>query len=283
MIPPLLNGLAFGMLLLVLASGLALIFGLRNVVNFAHGALYMLGAYIGLTVAGWTSFWVAIVVAPVALAVIGVLLDRFGLRRLSRRHATDMVLLTYGLTFVITGIVQAIWGTAPRSLSAPAGLTGSTSILGTEYPSYRLFVIAVGLVVGVGLILWLRTSRTGLYIRASTTDRAVAGVVGIDVDRVSGIVVGLGAALAGLAGVLAAPYLTVSPTMGAEVLVLSFVVVIVGGLGSISGAMVAALVLGLLNSFSAVYLPAVSAYVPYLLMAGVLLLRPQGFAGTRTA
>lgn len=283
MIVQLLNGLAFGVLLLVLSSGLALIFGLRGIVNFAHGAVYMIAAYVGFTISEHVTYWVALIATPVAFAAIGVLADRYGFRYLSHRGELDMVLLTFGLTFVLTDVVQSVWGLGARTVDAPAGLNGSTSVGGVEYPTYRLFVIAVGLAVGVALILWLRRSTVGLHVRASSTARNVAAVVGIDVDRVSAIVVGLGAGMAGLAGVLAGPYLSLSPTMGAEILVLTFIVVVVGGLGSIGGAMAAALILGLLSTLSSAYSPDIGAYVPYLLMVVVLLVRPRGLAGTRSA
>lgn len=279
----LLNGLAFGVLLLVLSSGLALIFGLRGVVNFAHGALYMLAAYVGLSISQRTSFWFALVATPACFALLGVLLDRYGLRFLTSRVPLDLVLLTFGLTYVITDLVQTIWGTQPRSFPAPAGLDGSVGFLGISYPTYRLFLILVGLLIGAALIAWLRVSRTGLYVRASSFDRTVAGVVGVDVDRVSATVVGLGAALAGLAGVLAGPYLSLSTSMGVDILVLTFIVVVVGGLGSIGGAMIVALVLGLLSTLGSVVTPGFAPYVPYLLMLVVLLFRPQGLAGRRTA
>jgi branched-chain amino acid transport system permease protein len=283
MVGILLNGLAFGVLLMVLASGLAMIFGLRDVVNFAHGALYMLGAYVGFTISGLTNFWVALIATPLVFAALGVLLDRYGIRYLAGRDHLDMILITFGLTFVLTGLVQTGWGTQPRSLSPPYPLAGSISILGTSYPTYRVFLIIIGLAISGALILWLRMSRTGLYVRASSTHRSVAAVMGIDVDRVSATVVGVGTALAGMAGVLAGPYLSLSPNMGVEILILTFIVVVTGGLGSISGAMAAALLLGMLNSFFSAYLPGFAAYVPYALMLTVLLLRPKGIAGVRAA
>jgi branched-chain amino acid transport system permease protein len=281
MVVILLNGLAFGVLLMVLASGLAMIFGLRDVVNFAHGALYMLGAFVGFTISGATNFWVALLITPLIFAALGILLDRYGIRYLADRDHLDMILITFGLTFVLTGIVQMVWGTAPRSLTPPAPLGGSVNVLGSSYPSYRVFVIVVGLLISAALMMWLRKSRTGLYVRASSTDRGVAAVVGIDVDKVSATVVGVGTALAGAAGVLAGPYLSLSPNMGVEILILTFIVVVTGGLGSIGGAMVAAILLGMLNSFSSTYLPGFAAFVPYALMFAILLLRPRGIAGVR--
>ncbi|MEV8358398.1 MAG: branched-chain amino acid ABC transporter permease [Actinobacteria bacterium] len=282
MIVQLLNGLAFGVLLLVLSSGLALIFGLRGVVNFAHGAFYMLAAYLAMTISGTVNFWVALIVTPLLMALLGVLLDRFGLRYLEDRPALDLVLLTFGVALVIGDIVLSVWGSHPYSINPPPGLQGSLDILGTSYPTYRLFVVVIGLVVGTALVLWLRLTRVGLYVRASSTRRVASGVAGVDIDRVSATVVGLGLGLAGLAGVLAGPYLALTPSMGLDILVLTFIVVIIGGLGSIVGAMIAALALGMINSFGSVYIPDVAQYVPYVLMLAVLLVRPLGVAGARS-
>jgi branched-chain amino acid transport system permease protein len=283
MLVQVLNGLAFGVLLLVLSSGLALIFGLRGVVNFAHGAIYMLAAYVGLSISSRTSFWVALVVVPVAFGVVGLVVDRFGLRLLEQRTSLDMVLLTFGLTFIAADVVQTGWGPQARSIDPPSVLAGTTHLPGVSYPTYRVFVIVVGLAISAALVLWLRRSRTGLYVRASSDDRVTSAAMGVDVDRVGAVVVGLGFALAGLAGVLAGPYLTLSPHMGTEILILTFIVVVVGGLGSVGGPMIAAVVIGMANALAAVHLPSVSAYVPYLLMLAALLLRPQGIAGRRTA
>lgn len=279
----LLNGLALGALLMVLASGLAMIFGLRDVVNFAHGALYMLGAYVGLTLSEALNFWLALILTPAVFGLVGALLDRFGLRYIAGRDHLDMILITFGVSFVLTGAVQALWGTQPRSLPAPAGLRSSVSLGGDDYPVYRLFLIVFGIAVCAALVWWLGHSRIGLHVRASSTERTAAGVVGVDVDKVSATVVGVGAALAGLSGVIAGPYLSLSPNMGVEILVLTFIVVVTGGLGSLGGAMVAALILGLISSFSVAFVPSLSAYAPYALMLVVLLLRPRGIAGVRTA
>ncbi len=277
-----LNGLALGGLLLILASGLALVYGLRGVVNFAHGGLYMLGAYLSYTVATEASFWLALATVPLLLAALGAVLDRFGLRHLIHRTPLELVLITFGLTLVIDDLVRTIWGRQGRSVAPPAGLDGSISLLGTTYPTYRLFVVLAAVVVGGALVAWLRRSRIGLYVRASSEDREVTAMMGVDIDRVSMVVVALGAGLAGLAGALAAPYLTLSPTMGNSILVDSFIVVVVGGLGSIGGAMLAALLLGMLQVIGTVYVPELAALAPFALMALVLLLRPAGIAGSRT-
>jgi branched-chain amino acid transport system permease protein len=278
-----LNGLAFGVLLLVLSSGLALIFGLRGVVNFAHGAVYMLAAYVAMSLSDRTSFWVALVAVPVLLALAGLLLDRFGLRFLVGRSPLDMVLLTFGITFVVADVVQTVWGTQAHTIDPPSVLAGSTDLGVATYPTYRLFVIAVGLLTCAALMVWLKRSRTGLFVRASSDDRVTAGAMGVDVDRVSATVVALGFGLAGLAGVLAGPYLALSPAMGTQILITTFIVVVVGGLGSIGGPMVAALLIGMVNALASVQAPTLAAYVPYVLMLVVLLLRPQGLAGRRVA
>lgn len=282
MIVQLLNGLALGVLLLVLSAGLALIFGLRGVVNFAHGALYMLAAYVSLAISQHTNFWVALAAAPACFVVLGVLLDRYGLRFLAHRDMLDLLLLTFALTYIINDVVQTIWGAQPRSVSAPFGFTGSTQIIGVSYPTYRLFLIVVGLVCGFTLVVWLRVSRIGLYVRAACVNRTVAGVVGVDIDRVSAIVVGLGTGLAGLAGALAGPYLSLTISMGADIVVLTFIVVVVGGLGSIGGPMIIALVLGTLSTGGSAFFPELAPYLPYLLMLVVLLFRPLGLAGRHT-
>lgn len=281
MLVQVLNCIALGVLLLVLASGLALIFGLRGVVNFAHGAFYMLAAYLAFSIQDRIGFWAALIIVPLAFGILGVFLDRFGLRYFAHRNILDMLLLTFGLTYVISDVVQSGWGPQPKSVAAPTGLDGVTSVLGTAYPTYRLFLIGVGLASAVALVAWLRLSEIGLHIRAAAENRTVASVLGVDIDRVSALVVGVGTALSGLAGVLAGPYLSLSLTMGADILVLTFIVVVVGGLGSIGGAIGAALLLGAVITFGAQYASGYAAYLPYILMLVVLVAFPRGLAMVR--
>jgi branched-chain amino acid transport system permease protein len=276
------NGLTYGALLIVMCSGLALIYGLRRVVNFAHGSLYMLGAYIGYSVALHSNFWVALLLAPVIMAVLGVLLDRYGFRLLQDRDPLTVVLVTFGLLLVIEDFVQTVWGKSNLSVPAPAALNFSVDLFGTPVPAYRIAVIAVGLAVAVGLSLWLRFSKVGLFVRASSTDPTTTAMQGVNTDALSAGVVGLGTALAGLAGIVAAPFLSLSPSMSSDVIIDSFVVVVVGGLGSLAGAFVAALVLGMVQSLGAVYLPDVSAILPFVIMVVILIWKPAGFAGSRT-
>ncbi|MGE8367822.1 branched-chain amino acid ABC transporter permease [Cupriavidus sp.] len=276
------NGLVYGALLVVMCSGLALIYGLRRVVNFAHGSLYMLGAYLGYSIALQASFWVALVAVPLVMAVLGVLLDRYGFRLLQDRDPLSVVLVTFGLLLVIEDFVQTVWGKSNLSVPAPAALSTSVVLFGTPLPAYRLAVIGAGLLVALGLSLWLRYSRAGLFVRAASTDPTTTAMQGVNTDLLSAGVVGLGTALAGLAGVVAAPFLSLSPSMSSDVIIDSFVVVVVGGLGSLAGAFVAAMVLGMLQALGAVYLPDTAMLLPFLLMVAVLIWKPAGFAGSRT-
>lgn len=276
------NGLVYGALLIVMCSGLALIYGLRRVVNFAHGSLYMLGAYIGYSVALQTNFWVALVAAPAVMGLLGVALDRWGFRLLQDRDPLSVVLVTFGLLLVIEDFVLTVWGKSNLSVSPPKALAFSIDLFGTPVPAYRIGVIVIGIGVAAGLTMWLRYSRVGLFVRAASTDPVTTAMQGINTDALSALVVGLGTALAGLAGVVAAPFLSLSPSMSSDVIIDSFVVVVVGGLGSLAGAFVAAMVLGLVQALGAVWLPDVSALLPFILMAGVLLWKPSGIAGSRT-
>lgn len=277
----LLNGIALGSLLMVLSSGLAMIYGLRGVTNFAHGALYMAGAYIAFTISGRFNFWIALVVVPVALAILGVALELGLFRPLQHRSHIELGLVTFGLALIAERLVVLIWGEKSLSLDPPAGLRGTTALFGVDYPSYRLGIIVVALALAAVLVWWLRSTRTGLHVRAASQDIETAGIMGIDVDRISLIVVSLGAALAGLAGTLAAPYVSLDPGMGNTFLITVLIVVVVGGIGSIGGAMVAGMGLGIIQTLTTLWQPAVGVVVPYLALVVVLLWRPQGLAGKR--
>jgi branched-chain amino acid transport system permease protein len=276
------NGLVYGALLIVMCSGLALIYGLRRVVNFAHGSLYMLGAYLGYTVASHSNFWVALVAAPAVMAIFGVLLDRYGFRLLQDREPLTVVLVTFGLLLVIEDMVQSVWGKSNLSVAAPEALNFSVDLFGTPVPAYRIGVIVMGAAVALGLSLWLRYSKVGLFVRAASTDPVTTAMQGVNTDALSAGVVGLGTALAGLAGVVAAPFLSLSPSMSSDVLIDSFVVVVIGGLGSLAGAFIAALLLGMVQAIGAVYLPDASVLLPFVFMVAILIWKPAGFAGSRT-
>ena len=279
----LLNGVALGALLMILSSGLAMIYGLRGVMNFSHGALYMLGAYLAYAVTTKASFWLALIIAPLGLAVVGAGLELGFFRRLQNRSHIEVGLVTFGLALVIDRVIVLIWGDDTHPVNAPAAINGTTSVFGTDYPTYRLMIILIAGLLAAGLVLWLRRSRTGLHIRAASHDTDTSAILGINTDRVSLVVVCLGAALAGLAGTLAAPYFSVQPGMGQAILISVLIVVVVGGIGSIGGAMVAGLGLGIIQIMGNVYVPSAAVLVPYEALIIVLLWRPTGLAGKRVA
>ena len=229
-----------------------------------------------------THFWVALVVAPLVMAVVGVLLDRYGFRLLQDREPLNVMLVTFGLLLILEDLVAFVWGKGNHSLFTPELLNFSVSLFGESLPAYRIGVIVVGAAVALGLTLWLRFSRIGLFVRAASTDPVTTSMQGVNTDTLSAAVVGLGAALAGLAGVVAAPFLSLSPHMSSDVLIDSFVVVVIGGLGSLAGAFIAALLLGMMQAIGAVYLPQVSVLLPFLFMIAVLVWKPSGLAGSRT-
>jgi branched-chain amino acid transport system permease protein len=276
-----LNGLALGSLLMILSSGLALVYGLRGITNFAHGGLYMGGAYVAYSISKHGSFWLALIVAPLILAVVGAVLELLVFRRLTKRSHIEVGLLTFGIAMVIDRVVIAIWGKNTLPVSAPSSIDGTTSVFGTDYPTYRLFVIVVAVVMAAALTWWLRSTRTGLHIRASSHDVETASILGINTDRVSLVVVCLGSALAGLAGTIAAPYQSVSPGMGMLILVTVLIVVVLGGVGSIGGAMVAGMGLGIVQTVGAIWANGFSTLIPYVALVLVLLLKPTGLAGRR--
>ena len=275
-----LNGLVYGGLLFIVSVGLVLIFGLRRVVNFAHGSLFMIGAYVGFSIATVAGFWAGVLGAAVVLAVAGVLLDVSVFRPLRRQDPIATVLVTFGLLLILEDLAHSVWGKDTHTLPLPEMLAGSVDILGQPFPAYRLMVIAVAAAVGVGLALWLRFSRVGLFVRASSIDPVTTAVQGVNTDRVSALVVAVGTGLAGLSGTIAAPLLALSPSMGGSILIESFIVVVVGGLGSFSGALIAALAIGQIHNLGIIYVPWAATMVPFFLMVAVLVWRPTGFAGS---
>jgi branched-chain amino acid transport system permease protein len=277
------NGLALGALFMILSSGLAMIYGLRGVMNFAHGALYTVGAYVAYEFAKISSFWFALIAAPLVLAAIGALLELGIFRRLQDRDHMEVGLITFGLALMIEPVVSTIWGHETLVVSPPSVLEGSVSTLGVDYPAYRLFIIAIGAVLAVALVLWLKYSAIGLNVRAASHDTETAAILGVNVDRVSLMVVCVGSGLAGLAGVLAAPYFSVEPSMGHSILITVLVVVVVGGVGSIGGAMVAGLGLGLFQTVGSIWAPELAVLVPFAVLILILVWRPAGLAGKRVA
>ena len=274
-----LNGISFGALLFILAAGLSLIFGMMDVVNLAHGAFYMLGAYVTLAVVQRTgTFWLALLVAPLVVGVLGLVLEPLLLRRLRGRHL-DQVLLTIGVSLVIADLIGLTFGREIRSIPLPAGLDRSVPVLGSDYPVYRLFVIGFGVALAAVLSLVHRRTRLGALIRAGVDDAPMLDALGVDIDRVFALTFAVGAALAGLAGVIAAPVFGIFPGMDNDALIYSLIVVVVGGLGTLSGAVAGAGLVGPADTFGKVLFPQFALALIFAIMALVILLRPTGLLG----
>ncbi len=281
----LLNGLVSGMLLFVMAAGLSLIFGLMDVINLTHGAFYLLGGYIGLTlVRSFDNFWLALLVAPLFVGGLGFAIEYFLLRRLyGRARHLDQVLLTFGIALILADLIRANWGAYVESVAPPQVLAGQVSILGIEFPVYRLAIIAFGLILA--LVLWLIITRTriGAIVRAGVSDAQLVRGFGINIQRVFAIIFAVGCGLAALGGVIGAPVLTLYPSLDSEILILALVVVVVGGLGTLEGAFFGSLLIGLADTMGKAVLPEFARFILFAVMALVLLIRPSGLFGLRGA
>ena len=275
------TGLSLGMLYVLLALGLSIVFGLLTVVNFAHGAMYMWGAYAGVSTMAITgNFWLALIAAPLVMGLYGLLVERTLIRPLYGRDINYPLLLTFGLQFIMIEIVRIFWGTSDYPFAAPESLSLPLNVFDVFFfPSYRLFVIGLTLVICVVLWFFLEKTNLGLIIRAGTRDPLMVRALGIDMSRIWWVVFGIGSALAGLAGVLAAPIRSVFPEMGVAMLVECFVVVVVGGMGSLKGAILAGIIMGEASSLTTLFYPQMADIVIFLVMAVVLLIRPSGLFG----
>lgn len=281
----LLNSLEIGLLLFVIAVGLNVVFGVLQVINFAHGALYMLGAYFTYTLVSHAglSFWPALVLAPLAVAIVAIAIERVVLERVYGRDISDSLLVTFALLLVIDDAVRVVWGSGIHVVAPPPSLRGTVEVLGITYPVYSFFVMGAALVAMLALWAFFVRTRAGRIVRAAAIDRRMAEGIGIDVPRVITGVFALGAWLAGVAGVVAAPIRAIAPGMGDRIIIDAFIVVVIGGLGSFPGTLLGALVLGAIYGFGGRYLPQVNLVLPYLGMALVLLVRPRGLMGGRAA
>jgi branched-chain amino acid transport system permease protein len=274
------TGLVLGGILVLMATGLSLIFGLMAVVNFAHGSLYMLGAYFAFFLLGYTgSYWVALALAPLMVGAFGVLVERTMVRRLYGRGPDDPLLLTFGLSLALIEAVKLVWGRIGPVLDPPTLLAGAVDLGFMKFPAFRLFVIAVTAVVLVALWLFLEKTNVGLLVRAGARDPLMVRALGIDLGRIWLLMFGLGTAMAGLAGVLAGPIRGVYAEMGIEIIIDCFVVVVVGGMGSLLGAVVAGLLIGEVVSLTTFFAPKLAEIVVFMVMAVVLLVRPSGLFG----
>ena len=275
-----LTGIALGAVYALLAIGLSLIFGMLTVVNFAHGAFFMVGAFLGVYAMGLTgNFWFSLVLVPLATGALGLLCERYLVRPLYGRGIDYPLLLTFGLSYVLIEAMRIVFGVEGLPSSTPDALKGSVNVGFGHFPLYRLFLIAATAVIVLGLWLFIEKTRYGLIIRAGSRDAEIVKVLGVDISKVWLMVFGIGTAIAGLSGLLAAPTRAVNPEMGIPILAESFVVTVVGGMGSLPGAVVAGLLVGIVFSMTSLFAPAYAEMSIFVLMAVVLLIRPQGFFG----
>ncbi len=296
-----LNGFQLGILLFLIAAGLTLTFGIMDFVNLAHGSLYMLGAFLGATFVLWTGSFVAgILLAIPAIALVGIALEVVVVRALYERHHLDQVLATFGLILFFNEFVQIVWPLDGLNVPFPPGLEGTVTLfLGIEYSTFRLMIIVVGLTVAGALWFLVAKTRAGMLIRAGAANRPMVGALGVNVKLLFTLVFGVGAVLAGLAGMLMTPILGANSGMGEQIIILAFVVIVIGGIGSIRGALVAAIITGLIDTLGRSFLdvmllaflpanaaeaagPALSSMLIYLFMAAVLFWRPQGLFPPRS-
>jgi len=290
-----LNGLQFGVMLFLMASGLTLVFGIMNLINLAHGSLFMVGAYLCATVFQKTgSFLLGLLVALPGAALVGIAVEVIALRKLYARDHLDQVLATFGLILFFNELTKIVWGPRALFLDVPEALSGTIEIIpNSPYPAFRLAIIAVGIIVAILLYLMITRTRLGMLIRASATNREIVGALGVNVKLLYTLVFGLGALLAGLAGAMAGPLLAVEVGMGEDILILTFVVIVIGGIGSIKGALVGAILVGLIDTLGRAFLPAffklfidpatadgvgasLASMAIYILMALVLAWKPKG-------
>ena len=277
-----LHGLAYAGLLFLVSAGLTLVFGMMNVLNFAHAAMYMLGAYFSYTLLAVTGqFWPSLILCPMMLFIVGALVERFLLRRVHVFGHLHELLLTFGLAYIITELVKWVWGNYPLAVNVGGLLGTSVQFFGIIYPVYRIFIFVCAVVVGLGMAIILYRTRLGIILRASVNDGEMVSALGINVPLVFTGVFGFGAALSGFAGVIAGPLLTTYPGMAHEILIDAFVVIVVGGFGSLGGAVVASLLIGELQSFGVLLFPKLSLALVYLLMAAVLIVKPSGLFGEK--
>jgi branched-chain amino acid transport system permease protein len=277
-----LHGLAYAGLLFLVSAGLTLVFGMMNVLNFAHAAMYMLGAYFSFTLLQVTGqFWLCLLVCPVLLFIIGALVERFLLRRVHAYGHLHELLLTFGLAYILTELVKWIWGNYPLAVNIGGFLGTTVHLIGITYPVYRIFIFGCAILVGTAMALILFRTRLGIILRAAVNDSEMVNALGFNVPLVFTGVFAFGAALSGLAGVIAGPLLTTYPGMAHEILIDAFVVIVVGGFGSLGGAVVASLLIGELQSFGVLLFPKLSLALVYMLMAAVLIVKPSGLFGEK--
>lgn len=289
-----LNGLQLGVLLFLMAAGLTLVFGIMNFVNLAHGSMYMMGAFIAAALYNYTgSFWLAGLLLVPLMMLLGMALDKIALSKLYDRHHLDQVLATFGLILFFNELARMFWGPSPVYMDVPEALSGAVQLFGIRYPAYRLVIIVAGLLVALACYLLVHHTRLGMLLRAGATHRDMVGALGVNIRLLNALLFGLGAVLAGVAGWLAGPIMSVQVGMGEPILILTMVVIVIGGIGSIRGAFYASLIVGVVDTLGRTALPAllrnimerssadiagpaIASMMIYILMAVVLALRPHG-------
>lgn len=275
------HGISYGMLLFLVASGLSMIFGLMDILNLAHAYLFMLAAYFCYTLATVTNFWIALIVAPVIIAILGMVIERYLIKRVHPFGHIPELVLTVGIGMVLLEVVKSIWGTQSLMVGTPALLNGFIPIGFLKYPVYRLFIIGFTILVLVAMVQLFNRTRFGTIVRAATANPDMVGALGINVPLIFTLFFGFGTWLAGLAGVVVAPLLSVFPGLADQIGLDAFVVVVLGGLGSLWGAFVAAILIGLLNAYGIQFIPTVAPLITFSLMVIVLSLKPTGLFGER--
>jgi branched-subunit amino acid ABC-type transport system permease component len=275
-----LNSLVLSGVFLIVAIGLNIIYGLSRVMNLAHGSLYALGAYAGYTlVSVGLNFFVALLIAPIIIAIVGLIIERTVIAPMRKRSIVYTLILTYGLMFFLDGLIKYFWGNEPRFIELPAFMRGTLPILGTHYPVFRLVTLVVTAGAMAGLMLFLGKTKIGLILRAASHIPEMVSCMGINMTYVHMGAFALGCVLAGIAGVIAGPLYTIDPIMGHEMLLSSFVVIVIGGLGSLRGAVVAALLIGVVQTLAEFFVTDLAMVIVYMMMAVILAFMPRGLLG----
>lgn len=275
-----LNSLVLGGVFLIVAIGLNIIYGLSRVMNLAHGSLYAIGAYTGYTlVATGLNFFVALLITPIIAGFVGLILERMVIAPMRKRSMIYTLILTYGLMFFLDGLIKQSWGNEPRFIELPAFMRDTLSILGTHYPVFRLVTLAITAVVMIALMLFLNKTRLGIILRAASTIPEMVSCLGFNMNYVHIGAFVLGCALAGVAGIIAGPLTTIDPLMGHEMLISSFVVIVIGGLGSLRGAVYAAILIGVVQTLAEFFITDLAMVIVYMMMAVILAFRPLGLLG----
>lgn len=279
----LLHGLVYGMLIFLVASGLTLIYGTLQVLNFAHASVYMIGGYFCYQIIVWTqSFWLALLLAPIFCGVVGIVIERVFIRKVHKSGHVNELLLTFGLAMVIAEIVEWIYGSAPLPVSSPDSLQASWVLWSeTEYPIYRFFILALSTCVLASISYLFKKTRLGISVRACVQDGEMAGALGTNVAFLYMAVMGIGSWLAGVAGVVVAPYMSIYPNMYADMILDCFVVIALGGLGSLTGALISSLLVGQIQAFGVILLPQFTLALTYMLMVVVFVAKPTGMFGAK--